>query len=262
MTRDAEVAYNYAVAELNPIRYRGYYRDAETGWYFCQTRYYCPQWRRWISADVLFIAGNDVLNATNLYAYCNGNPVLYCDPSGTDAILMLDLKLMFIFGHMGLMVEVPCEDDPENSVWHYFSFGDSGAMTIEVSQDIIDMWKGGLLSNSDFFNALNGRINDAIDDGEIDRSKGGNYMLGIYIDGNYSKSYEQAMIWVNMGKEKFKEDCFRIIGKNCAYHCLKALVASGDKNAQIFAPFSVPTFSFVRYVAKHYLIFWRKQPGA
>jgi len=45
-TRPADVAYNYALAELNPIRYRGYYRDAETGWYFCQTRYYNPQWRQ------------------------------------------------------------------------------------------------------------------------------------------------------------------------------------------------------------------------
>ena len=34
-TRSADVAYNYALAELNPIRYRGYYRDAETGFYFC-----------------------------------------------------------------------------------------------------------------------------------------------------------------------------------------------------------------------------------
>ena len=81
-TRPADVAYNYALAELNPIRYRGYYWDAETGWYFCQTRYYNPQWRRFINADVLFIAGDDVLNAVNLYAYCNGNPVMYADPNG------------------------------------------------------------------------------------------------------------------------------------------------------------------------------------
>jgi len=84
--RPAEVAYNLAIAELNPIRYRGYYRDAETEWYFCQTRYYNPQWRRWINADCMFVAGDDLLCATNLYAYCNGNPVMYCDPSGMAVV--------------------------------------------------------------------------------------------------------------------------------------------------------------------------------
>ena len=73
--------------ELNPIRYRGYYYDTETGYYFLQTRYYNPQWRRFINADSLFIAGDDVLNGSNMYAYCNGNPVMYCDPSGMGPIL-------------------------------------------------------------------------------------------------------------------------------------------------------------------------------
>jgi len=57
------------IGELNPIRYRGYYWDEETGYYFCQTRYYSPEWRRFINADVLFIAGEDVLKGSNMYAY-------------------------------------------------------------------------------------------------------------------------------------------------------------------------------------------------
>ena len=75
-------AYNPYVAEINPIRYRGYYFDAETGYYFLQTRYYNPEWRRFLNADELFIAGDDLLNAANMYAYCNGNPVTYSDPTG------------------------------------------------------------------------------------------------------------------------------------------------------------------------------------
>lgn len=70
------------IGELNPIRYRGYYQDAETGYYFLQTRYYSPEWRRFINADVVFIAGDDALNAANLYAYCNNNPVMLVDPNG------------------------------------------------------------------------------------------------------------------------------------------------------------------------------------
>jgi RHS repeat-associated protein len=69
------------IGALNPIRYRGYYYDTETGYYFLQTRYYSPQWRRFINADCMFIAG-DALTGSNMYAYCNNNPVMYCDPSG------------------------------------------------------------------------------------------------------------------------------------------------------------------------------------
>ena len=36
-----------------------------------------------MNADALFIAG-DSLTGANMYAYCNGNPVMYSDPSGLD----------------------------------------------------------------------------------------------------------------------------------------------------------------------------------
>ena len=42
------------VGTLNPIRYRGYYYDAETGFYYCNTRYYDPEIGRWINADSLY----------------------------------------------------------------------------------------------------------------------------------------------------------------------------------------------------------------
>ena len=71
----------YGIYAINPIRYRGYYYDAETGYYFLQTRYYNPEWRRFLNADCLFIAG-DALTAANMYAYCDGNPVTNVDPSG------------------------------------------------------------------------------------------------------------------------------------------------------------------------------------
>jgi len=69
------------MADINPIRYRGYYADNIFGWYWLQTRWYVPQWGRFLNADVLFIAGNP-LTAANMYAYCDGNPVMFVDPSG------------------------------------------------------------------------------------------------------------------------------------------------------------------------------------
>jgi RHS repeat-associated protein len=72
------------MAEINPIRYRGYYYDTETNWYYLQSRYYNPEWCRFISPDNLFIAG-DAITGSNMYAYCNDNPILYVDPTGTAA---------------------------------------------------------------------------------------------------------------------------------------------------------------------------------
>jgi len=69
------------LAGANPIRYRGYYYDSEIGSYYLQTRYYSTKWKRFWNADALFIAGNP-LTASNMYAYCNGNPVMFVDPSG------------------------------------------------------------------------------------------------------------------------------------------------------------------------------------
>lgn len=69
------------MAAINPVRYRGYYFDAETNWYYLETRYYNPEWYRFISPDCFFIAG-DAITGSNMYAYCNNNPVSYVDPSG------------------------------------------------------------------------------------------------------------------------------------------------------------------------------------
>jgi len=71
------------LVELN-LRYRGKFYDTATGFYWLETRYYNPQWRRFINADVLFIAGC-VLTAANMFAYCNNNPVMFVDPDGMAA---------------------------------------------------------------------------------------------------------------------------------------------------------------------------------
>lgn len=42
---------NQALGQLNPMRYRGYYYDEETGLYYLQSRYYDANVRRFINAD-------------------------------------------------------------------------------------------------------------------------------------------------------------------------------------------------------------------
>ena len=70
----------------NPIRYRGYYFDAESGFYFLNARYYNPAWRRFISPDNTSCLDPDIPNGLNLYAYCNNDPVNYSDPSGCSFV--------------------------------------------------------------------------------------------------------------------------------------------------------------------------------
>ena len=67
----------------NPFRYRGYYYDNETGYYYLNARYYDPQVRRFISADDMAYLGADgTVNTYNLFAYCENDPVQGYDPTG------------------------------------------------------------------------------------------------------------------------------------------------------------------------------------
>ena len=72
------------IGQLNPMRYRGYYLDSETGYYYLQSRYYNPDWCRFINADepsILPLNYGSVIGA-NLFAYCENNPVMHIDPNG------------------------------------------------------------------------------------------------------------------------------------------------------------------------------------
>ena len=73
-------------ATINPFRYRSYYYDTETGFYYLQSRYYDPAIGRFVSADSFASTGQSFLGY-NMFAYCNNNPILYCDISGDKAVL-------------------------------------------------------------------------------------------------------------------------------------------------------------------------------
>ena len=65
----------------NPLRYRGYVYDRETGLYYLQSRYYNPEWGRFINADGL-VSTVQGLIGYNMFAYCGNNPVNRIDYTG------------------------------------------------------------------------------------------------------------------------------------------------------------------------------------
>ena len=72
------------IGQINPFRYRGYYYDAETGWYYLNARYYDPNVGRFLSPDDtdLLLLSPRALTDKNLYAYCDNNPVMRVDSNG------------------------------------------------------------------------------------------------------------------------------------------------------------------------------------
>ena len=73
------------IANINPFRYRSYYYDTETGFYYCGSRYYNPVFCRWINADGYASTGQGLLGH-NMYAYCENDPVNRVDSDGEFAI--------------------------------------------------------------------------------------------------------------------------------------------------------------------------------
>ncbi len=65
----------------NPLRYRGYVYDTETGLYYLQSRYYNPGWGRFINVDSQLNCSMDI-GGCNAFAYCLNNPVNMADIDG------------------------------------------------------------------------------------------------------------------------------------------------------------------------------------
>ncbi len=78
-----EVQGNEEIATMNPIRYRGYYYDEETGLYYLQNRYYDPVTHRFISHDDMESFFYDLPETSDgLFVYCGNSPCVYVDYDG------------------------------------------------------------------------------------------------------------------------------------------------------------------------------------
>ena len=78
------------IASTNPLRYRGYYYDAETKLYLCGSRYYDPATGRFINADTYASTGQGIIG-NNMFTYCGNNPITRKDSDGKAFETVLDI---------------------------------------------------------------------------------------------------------------------------------------------------------------------------
>ena len=69
------------LANINPLRYRGYVYDQETGFYYLQSRYYDPTIGRFLNADGYASTGQGIIGH-NTDTYCLNNPINNFDSFG------------------------------------------------------------------------------------------------------------------------------------------------------------------------------------
>jgi len=80
-----------------PQLYRGYIYSlvGDEVCYYLGSRFYSPKLGRFLNADKHFDTGTGVLG-TNMFAYCNNNPVMNIDPKGESALAISLAKTMGI----------------------------------------------------------------------------------------------------------------------------------------------------------------------
>ena len=94
------------VGEINPFRYRGYYYDTETGWYYLQSRYYDPTVGRFLNADALgYVVLDNSILGINLFSYCKNSCVNISDPIGRGPFLAFGVQFAITVGNFTYGIE-------------------------------------------------------------------------------------------------------------------------------------------------------------
>lgn len=91
------------MAKTNPLRYRGYCYDADTEFYYLQSRYYDANICRFTNADSYTDTGTGILGC-NMFAYCENNPVAADDPGGEFWHIVIGAAVGAIIGAVSSVV--------------------------------------------------------------------------------------------------------------------------------------------------------------
>ena len=109
------------LAEINPLRYRGYYYDSETGFYYLQSRYYDPEICRFINGDKYSATATGFLGY-NMFAYCNNNPIIAADYDGEWLNIVIGAVVGAVIGAATTAI-----DAYKTGGWDAFSSGKTWA---------------------------------------------------------------------------------------------------------------------------------------
>jgi RHS repeat-associated protein len=156
---------------LNPLRYRGYVYDTETGFYYLQSRYYDPQIGRFLNADAFTSTGQGLLG-NNMFAYCYNNSVCMADYQGQDAIYVVDTSPddgIPVVGHAILYIQ----DEEDN----WFMTDYSGVFPDKKTARIR------------YIPVSEEEINRILD------GNNGEYIQYAYISGDFTKSADAAKVY-------------------------------------------------------------------
>ena len=102
------------IGVLNPFRYRGYYYDTESGFYYLNSRYYDPVVGRFLNADSGI--NNDILGA-NTFVYCGNNPIVRSDDTGNGWWILGGILFGAAMGFFGNMLSNCMSGRPWNEGW-------------------------------------------------------------------------------------------------------------------------------------------------
>ena len=124
----------FGLAQINPLRYRGYYYEQETGLYYLQTRYYDPKVRRFLNADDASVLTKDPeqLTEKNLYAYCDDNPVMYRDDAGMFVITATAIEIA-----VGAIINIATSYIAAKATGQKFGIGDCVVAAIAGAVSVI-----------------------------------------------------------------------------------------------------------------------------
>lgn len=146
------------IANINPFRYKSYYYDVETGWYYLQTRYYNPELRRFLNMD----DARNIIDASidpNLYAYCCNDPVNMYDANGEAGVVIsiftisqyrdesvdyLKDSLKSSFSKKSPQVYVTAGDDPKSFATWWNDRIDYDILFINTHGDATHLYNGSL----------------------------------------------------------------------------------------------------------------------
>ena len=208
----------------NPLRYCGEYYDAETGLYYLRNRYYDPKAGRFITED-------PIRDGNNWYVYCNGNPVMFFDPTGT--VLQLEgtgEEVSQIWGYLNeltddALVLTQLEENGMLVDKYIVSIGEQNDWGHDVGTNMIRRIVGNYLTCYVSVDNTQGSHQNAIDYTSATNGKGTGSTIGLNLkdsvsvltqDNNGKTQYENIPKYIELGHELIH--ALRAMGGNTKHY--------------------------------------------